>query len=161
MERSSTPTRRVTPSDPASSQKRTSSPGAFTPSIKKLKPEPSQGNSDKDKKRRRKRKQPITRDVEMSSGLALKDHSSSHLPGTTLPMASTSTQKGSSTPNSVSGELHPISPPSRSPVTSPSPLHHETSRPESPGALQQESAMKAIYSEHKVCLPSLFICRGA
>ncbi|KAH9025013.1 hypothetical protein EDB83DRAFT_2428236 [Lactarius deliciosus] len=135
MERCPTPTRRVTPSDPASSRKRTSSPGAFTPSAKKPKAEPSRGNSDKDKKRKkRKRKQPITRDVEMSSGLTQKDSSPSHSPQSSFPTASSSTQMdsvGSSNPNFVSGDLLPIPLPDHSPpVASPLPLCHDTGRPE-------------------------------
>ena len=155
MERRSTPTRRVTPSDPASSRKRTSSPCAFTPSAKKSKAESSRGNPDKDKKRkRRKKKQPITRDVEMSSGL--KDHSS---PQSSFSTASSSTQMnsvGSLTP--VSGDLPPISLPDRSPpVASPSTLHHEMGRSERHGTLQQQSAMQSVESESKVCLPSLCV----
>ncbi|KAH9170512.1 hypothetical protein EDB89DRAFT_1977735 [Lactarius sanguifluus] len=153
MERCPTPTRRVTPSDPASSRKRTSSPGAFTPSAKKPKAEPSRSNSDKDKKRKkRKRKQPITRDVEMSSGLTQKD-SSSHSPQSSFPTASSSTQMdsvGSSIPDFVSGDLQPIPLPDRSPpVASPLPLCHDTGRPECHGALQQESAMQVVHSESK------------
>ncbi|KAI9432926.1 hypothetical protein H4582DRAFT_2082762 [Lactarius indigo] len=139
MERCPTPTRPVTPSDPASSQKRTSSPGAFTPSTKKHKAEPSRNNSDKDKKRKkRKKKQPITRDVEMSSGLTQKDYSSSQI---SFPTASSSTQMGSagsSNPNFVSGDLPPIPLPDRSPpVASPPPLCHDTGQPECRGAPQQ------------------------
>ena len=165
MERgSTTPTRRVSPSDPASSRKRTSSPGAFTPSAKKPKAEPSRCNSDKDKKRkRRKKKQPITRDVEMSLGLAQKDCSTSHSPQSLLPTASSSTQMdtvGSSSP--VSDDLPPISLPDPSPhVASSSPVHHDTDRPECRDALQQESAMQVVHSESKVCLSSLFLFSGA
>ncbi|KAH9077964.1 hypothetical protein EDB83DRAFT_2347336 [Lactarius deliciosus] len=154
MERCPTPTRRVTPSDPASSRKRTSSPGAFTPSAKKPKAEPSRGNSDKDKKRKkRKRKQPITRDVEMSSGLTQKDSSPSHSPQSSFPTASSSTQMdsvGSSNPNFVSGDLLPIPLPDHSPpVASPLPLCHDTGRLECHGAPQQESTMQVVHSESK------------
>jgi hypothetical protein len=158
MERCSTPTRRVTSSDPASSRKRTSSPGAFTPSAKKLKAEPSRGSSDKDKKRkRRKKKQPITRDVEMSSSLTQKS------PQSSFPTASSSTQMNSAGPlTPVSGDLPPISLPDRSPpVESPSTSHHDTSRPDLHGVLQQEIAMQAVHPESKVCLPSLFVFSGA
>ncbi len=164
MERCPTPTRRVTPSDPASSQKRTSSPGAFTPSAKKPKAEPSRGNSDRDKKRkRRKKKQPITCDVEMSSGLTQKDYSSSHSPQSSFPTASSSTQMdsvGSSNPDFVSGDLPPVPLPLSPPVASPSPLCYDTGQPECHGALKQESAMQVVHSESKVCLPSLFVFSG-
>ncbi|KAI9444342.1 hypothetical protein H4582DRAFT_2071939 [Lactarius indigo] len=150
MERCPTPTRPVTPSDPASSQKRTSSPGAFTPSTKKHKAEPSRNNSDKDKKRKkRKKKQPITRDVEMSSGLTQKDYSSSQI---SFPTASSSTQMGSagsSNPNFVSGDLPPIPLPDRSPpVASPPPLCHDTGQPECRGAPQQVSGLLTL----SICL---------
>ncbi|KAH9063279.1 hypothetical protein EDB87DRAFT_234321 [Lactarius vividus] len=149
-----TPTRRVIPSDPAFSRKRTSSPGVFTPSVKKPKAEPSRGNSDKDKKRKkRKKKQPITRDVEMSSGLTQKESSSSHSPQSSFPTASSSTQMdsvGPSNPNFVSGDLPPVPLPNRSsPVASPLPLCHDTGRPEYHGTLQQESAMQVVHSESK------------
>ena len=165
MERcSTTPTGRVSPSDPAFSRKRTSSPGAFTPIARKPKAEPSRCSSDKDKKRkRRKKKQPITRDVEMSSGLAQKDCSTSHSPQRSLPTASSSTQMdsvGSSSP--VSSDLPPISLHDSSPhIASSSPVHHDTDRPERCDELQQESAMQVVHSESKVCLSSPFLFSGA
>lgn len=58
----------------------------------------------------------------------------------------------------VSGDLPPISLPDRShPVASPSTLHHDTGPLEHHAALQQESAMQAVHSESKVCLPILFV----
>lgn len=159
MERCSTPTRRVSPSEPASSQKRTSSPGAFTPSVKKPKAELTRANSDKDKKRRRrKKKQPITRDVDMSPGLAQKDCSSPHNSFATASSSTLMDCIGSSNPLS----LPPISGLDRSPhVASPPPLYRDTDRPEHRDTLQQESAMQVVHFESKVCLYSLFGFSGA